>query len=571
MVWPGGIMWRVIAALGAVALGALIYATVASVARESAVSHLKERNALFSTTLSNTLERFKHLPDVLSQNPTVGAALEGNVDLANARLKALATATGLEAIYLMDLSGLTVAASNHDSASSFLGQNYGFRPYFKRAVMGEVGEFYAIGATTSRPGYFVAGPVRRSGQTVGVLAVKVNLQPLTKTWANSGEIVLAANADGVVVLSAVDRFRYRALAEIDEKRRAEIADERQFGAQPLTALDWRESPDGGVTVEGARHLIYSQPINHLGWTLHVLQPVNAVDETALTALIAYFVVIALAGAAFFYTRSRRIGAALETSLHEREALTRLNERLEAEISERAAAEAALQQTQDELSRASRLAALGRMAATVTHELGQPLGAMQNYLTAADISARHHELPQQLTPIVDRMAATTKALRTFARGDKTGMERVDLRQILLNAKAMNQHDIAATNVDLAIKGGNDPLFVKGDPLRLEQVFTNLMLNAVQAVAEVDSRRIEIAVTSSSEEARISIGDSGPGLGEATLDALAEPFHTTRASGMGLGLSICQAIIDDHGGRLEAGESPLGGAEFVVVLPLEGQGS
>lgn len=560
-------MWRAGTALGAIALGALIYASVASVARDNTMARLKERNALFSATLSNTLERFQHLPEVLSESPTVSAALGGDVDFANTRLKALAVTTGLEAIYLMNRFGETVAASNFDSASSFLGQNYGFRPYFKRAISGDVGDFYAIGATTSKPGYFVAGPVVRSGETVGALAVKVDLQPLTTTWSDSGEIVLAANADGVVVLSAIDQYRYRALADIDEARRAEIANERQFGAEPLTTLEWRSRPDGSVTVGGARHLVYSKPIDQLGWTLHVLQPLNVVDKTALTALIAYFVVIALAGVAFFYARSRRIGAALKTSLTERDALARLNERLEAEISERTAAEAALQQTQDELSRASRLAALGKMAATVTHELGQPLGAMRNYLAAADIAASHQDLPKQLTPIVERMANTTKALRTFARGDKAGMELVDLRQVLNAAKTMNQHDIAANSVELSITERQGAMVVKGNPLRLEQVFTNLMLNAVQAVVECEVRRIEIGFIASAGEIRVSVGDSGMGLGDASLDVLAEPFHTTRAAGMGLGLSICKAIVHDHGGRLEVGQSPLGGAELAVVLPLE----
>jgi len=118
------------------------------------------RLTLYRSTAENELRHFAHLPFLLSLDPVVQSTLaDGDPDVLNARLARFAQSAGLDAIYLMDQTGDTIAASNAKLPGSFVGQNYAFRPYFQDAMNGELAEFYGIGATTGIPGYFYAMPV----------------------------------------------------------------------------------------------------------------------------------------------------------------------------------------------------------------------------------------------------------------------------------------------------------------------------------------------------------------------------------------------------------------------------
>ena len=170
---------------------------------------------------------------------------------------------------------------------------------------------------------------------------------------------------------------------------------------------------------------------------------SRVEERALLVLIVYGVVLALAALAYVYARSRRISAALRSSQD-------LNERLEAEISERKAAETTLRRTQTELAQSERLAALGRLAASVTHELGQPLSAMRNYLAAADVTGETADLSDRLEPVVNRMETTTKQLRAFARQGDDALSAIDLCAVISGAIDLIAHDFQAAGVKLGFE-------------------------------------------------------------------------------------------------------------------------
>lgn len=284
-----------------------------------------------------------------------------------------------------------------------------------------------------------------------------------------------------------------------------------------------------------------------------------VAERALLVLIVYGVVLALAALAYVVARSRRISAALHLSQN-------LNERLEAEISEREAAETTLRRTQTELAPSERLAALGRLAASVTHELGQPLSAMRNYLAAADVTGQTSDLSARLDPVVGRMETTTKQLRSFARQGEETLVPIDFCDALLGAVDLTAHDYAAAGVAIDVATPNGPVWVKGDVQRLEQVCINVLRNAMLVVGEA-SEKCVAATISVGDSVKLTIADTGPGLDDAAVDALAEPFFTTREAGMGLGLAISSAIIKEHGGALSARNGTLGGVEFTVDLPKE----
>lgn len=137
------------------------------------------RLSLYRSTVLAEVERFEHLIQVLSVDPFVIAALQDVPNQAlNDRFTEFAEAAGLDAIFLMDVTGQTTAASNSETAGSFVGQNYEFRPYFQDALSGNRGRFYGIVALSGLPGYFIADPVRNvAGDVIGVVAIKINLVP----------------------------------------------------------------------------------------------------------------------------------------------------------------------------------------------------------------------------------------------------------------------------------------------------------------------------------------------------------------------------------------------------------
>jgi two-component system C4-dicarboxylate transport sensor histidine kinase DctB len=260
---------------------------------------------------------------------------------------------------------------------------------------------------------------------------------------------------------------------------------------------------------------------------------------------------------------------LARSEEEEAKLRDANERLAIEIDDRKTAERSLKRTQSELERASRLAALGQLSASVTHELGQPIAAMRNHLVAAEISSSGEaKLPQKIGSLVDRMEGITRQLRFFARSENEAFDDVDLCTSVNAALSLVAPNIEQGRVKISFDAPPSPVFIRGSALRIEQVITNLLRNAIDATDEADAPEIHVAIMASDDEAVLEIQDNGHGLGEATLAELQEPFVTTKESGrgMGLGLAISTSIVKDHDGKMTARNRDGGGTIFCVTFPI-----
>lgn len=530
------------------------------------------RLSLYKSTLLSEIERFVYFPFVLSQDPYVIQALSGEGgDRLNVRLERFAQKSGLEAIYLMDRTGLTISSSNYATKTSYVGQNYAFRPYFKDALSGGHGEFYGIGATTKQPGLFISEPVRNvQGQIIGVIAVKLNFGQLEGLWIDSDEQVLLANKDSVVLLSSNPRWRYRALFPISKERRDEIQQERQFANEPLYELNWRVWNENQVMVEGSHFLLVTEEMDSRNWTLYFFASQDPVQEKTWLTLVFVFVILTIVFAIIQFRRTIRIGEALRESQADSAALRDANRRLAVEIEERKVAEKRLKNTQKELTRASRLAALGQLAVSVTHELGQPLAAMRNYLTAAEMSPNPPAptFMQRMNGLALRMENITKQLKFFAKPGSDTFEAVDMRDVLKGAEELLQPDFVSNAVHYKRIVPNTPVMVHANRLRLEQVLTNLMRNALNAMENGDERVLTVELGIENNHACVDVFDTGIGLGKAKLEDLQEPFVTTRASGegLGLGLAISSEIVKEHGGRMAARNRQVKGSAFKIELPL-----
>lgn len=536
--------------------------------RAEELERAEARLSLYRSTVKAELERFSHLTYVLSRDSVViETAAGGDTAALDARFAAFAERAGIDAIYLMDLEGVTRSASNARTPYSFVGQDYSFRPYFKAALRGEQGEFYGIGATTGIPGYFFAEAIYdTSGAPLGVVAIKIDLSTLQESWRLAGERVILANADGVALLASVPEWRYRTLNTLKPNQRERISNARQFGKQPLTPLAWRPGARSAV-IDGEDALYLSSSDLPNAWTMHYFASDDPVVTRASLTTGVFLLLAGLMFIGFQVQRMRRIGAALRRSESEEALLRDANARLAVEIDERRSAEQRLQKTQADLERAGRLAALGQLAASVTHELGQPIAAMRNHLAATEIQSGHSPLTERLQGLVDRMEDITRQLKFFSRKGRDKFADVDLRHAMQAALDLVAPNFDAADVTLTVEKPDTPVILNANAMRIEQVMTNLLRNAVDATDGQASREITISVNEDTEAVWFDVSDNGHGLGARSFEDLREPFTTSRESGhgMGLGLTISSGIVDDHGGEMTAWNKEDGGAVFQARFP------
>ncbi|WP_162651491.1 ATP-binding protein [Lentilitoribacter sp. Alg239-R112] len=537
---------------------AVLFVSAVSYFRGEEVSEANARLSLYTRSVNETLQRFQHLPYVLARDALVVsvAGQDKRPDILNIRLRQYADEASLEAIYLMDGQGLVLSASNFAQKQSFIGKNYGFRPYFLSSSEGNRGEFFGVGATTGRPGYFVSETVTSyDGDFLGVIAIKLDMSELQAAWEAAAERVFVSNADGVVVLSSNKDWLYKLLKPLNEQQLDEIKKGRQFGDQNLELLDWQQDTQNEATFQNDRFIYVSNPSDRLGWTVHYLLDEKRIYERATLTTAIFGVAIICLVLFSTFLRSRRIGTALQISQNDREQLRVAN--------------AELEMAQTELEKTSKLAALGQLSASVTHELGQPISALRNYLTAAEISGdiANEQTRLKLFRVTERMENITKQLRFFIRSNDDGFQQVDLRKVASVAIELLEHKVDAAKVMLTTQLGDAPALVMGNQLRLEQVIVNLVSNSIGAIEDEEGGQIDISIEASGKYVILKVKDNGVGFGDRSLEILTEPFHTTKASGegMGLGLSIASEIIREHNGKITAETPAEGGSCFSIFLP------
>ncbi|WP_395664280.1 ATP-binding protein [Methylocella sp.] len=237
--------------------------------------------------------------------------------------------------------------------------------------------------------------------------------------------------------------------------------------------------------------------------------------------------------------------------------------------------------QDELARANRAATIGALSATIAHELNQPIVAVtidaQTSLRYLDADppkvAQAMETMGRVVKNAERVSAIVRHTREqLVRGSRP-LERVDLCQISREMKALLDRELAARHTILSVKCPASAIQVLANRVELQQVFSNLIGNAVDAMAEqAGARTIDIVIGLVGEdEASVEIADSGPGVGEAEMNRIFDSFFSTKPDGIGIGLQISKAIVQSLGGRLSASNRPTGGAAFRFTLPLKSEAS
>ena len=144
--------------------------------------------------------------------------------------------------------------------------------------------------------------------------------------------------------------------------------------------------------------------------------------------------------------------------------------------------------------------------------------------------------------------------------------IDLHAVVNESVALVAHDIRARQIVVDINGSSSPCIINGDQVLLQQVLVNLLINAMDAVAEMSPARRQVTIASEARAAdvEVSVRDTGPGLPADVISTLFTPFVSTKSHGLGIGLAIARTIVDAHGGTIEARNNPEGGATFTVTL-------
>jgi two-component system, NtrC family, C4-dicarboxylate transport sensor histidine kinase DctB len=497
---------------------------------------------------------------------------------------------------LMTPDGETIAASNYEKATSFLGQNFSYRPYFTSALAGKKGHFYAMGTTSGVRGYYFATPVRGpSGAVTGVLAVKVGLDVIEAEWRTQEARIIVTDPEGIIFMSTDPDWLYRGLLPLTEDRLARAAASRRYAGIVPTSLPHRVVKDGALALitlqngQGTNHeyVVAGQIMPRADWRVQVFldtAPFHAQARLNIMALLMFLGALAATSLVILQRRARlaerialqeRAQAELERRVMARTAdLARANALIETEVAERRATEAELRQTQGDLVQAGKLAALGQMSAALSHEINQPLAAARNYADSAAIlidrgdSARAKENVGQILGLIDRMAAIARHLRHVARKPDTPLQDIVLADAVGEALKLLATRLDAAGVRVSVDLPSDLPLVRGGPVRLQQVLANILANAVDAVEGTAHRVIEVTADVAAGRVQLSVRDHGAGVPQAIAERIFDPFFTTKrvGAGLGLGLSISYNIMKDFGGDLRVANHPDGGAVFTLDLAI-----
>ena len=224
--------------------------------------------------------------------------------------------------------------------------------------------------------------------------------------------------------------------------------------------------------------------------------------------------------------------------------------------------------------ASRRATMSALASSIAHELAQPLGAMiLNAEALQSMIAAKRATPDTIEEILsdihaDGVLATQiiERQRAMLRSRPLQKKPIDLHAVVNESVALVAHDIRARQIVVDVNGSSSPCIINGDQVLLQQVLVNLLINAVDAVAEMSPtrRRVTIASEARAADVEVSVRDTGPGLPEDVISTLFTPFVSTKSHGLGIGLAIARTIVDAHGGTIQARNNPEGGAIFTVTL-------
>ncbi|MCP1199625.1 ATP-binding protein [Notoacmeibacter sp. MSK16QG-6] len=572
-------------------IGTALVLTLQHFARDSAIADLRrqasETLALQSSALTGHLDKFRLLPPLLAGRDTIQTIFAENDSRSGiTEAKRAAGLSGAKDVLFLRPDG-SVFASAH---GEFDGHEFGGGELLRTAMQNRLGR-QTFSGSLGQPLYAFASAIRRDDAFLGAIVVLVGLDQLENIWALSHEPILVTWRD-VILIGNRPLWKGAQLHSHADAPGLLVA---EGGTRGLVRL--RSEPEDDAT-----KLAYLAELDLplLDWRLHALVDATPLSRTVDLALTTGLLLTVLAGltgltllkrseiAALRLRNERAQALRLERRVRDRTVeLRSVNQSLEQEVEVRQLAEKQLRKTQSELIHTAKLAVLGQMSATLSHEYNQPIAAVRSqaenartFLSRskperADISLSH------IIRLTERMGDLSKSLLGFARRPGSDIAPTSLSAALDEALMLTGPRLRKAGISLNSEDVGKDIRVMGGRLRLTQVLVNLINNAADALEglgvepgtgrpETDTPRISISATRSDDFCLIRIEDNGPGLPDRPASEIFEPFVSTKGvgEGLGIGLSVVDSIVTDFGGGISAGSSAMGGACFEIrLLPAE----
>ncbi|EEX92841.1 DctB [Vibrio orientalis CIP 102891 = ATCC 33934] len=555
----------------------------------------KEQLERFAEFISSKLDKYAHLPQLIAKDTEIISALQNptnsaQIELTNRYLEQVNNTIQSTDAYLLDEFGNTIASSNWNLQRSFVGRNYAWRPYFSNAIQGQPSQYFALGSSSKQRGYYFSYPVTYAAEIIGVIVIKMDLTAIESNWQNKTNILVATDNYNVIFMSSNEEWLFKSLTTLSEAQRQTILNSRQYLDSPIRSFGFA----GDLSIPRSEltnplstgfensYLVSSRPLEKHDLTLRVLTPKATLLWSTLSFSLVTTLLFVIAYLSLQLTYQRNLKKRQFEQLQS-EAKQKLEflvmertSELQAEVAERTKTEHALRQTQDELIQAAKLAVLGQMSASISHELNNPLAAIRSF---ADNGRRFLEKSKydrvddnltRISALTDRMAKISSQLRSFAKkSDSDEITRADAAPIIFAAKELLAPQFKANQVTLNLDIEPNLPSIEINPIQLEQVLINLLTNAIQAIEDQQSKQIDLSVQYGNGKVEVLVDDNGPGIPFDSQAQLFEPFYTTKKNGLGLGLSISHQITQAMGGELSVTTSPLGGARFILAIPTTTQ--
>jgi C4-dicarboxylate-specific signal transduction histidine kinase len=258
-----------------------------------------------------------------------------------------------------------------------------------------------------------------------------------------------------------------------------------------------------------------------------------------------------------------------------------NEELERRVTERTSelikASEALREAQTQLAHVNRVTTMGQLAASIAHEINQPLAAVVNNANACLrwLAAQNLEEVRRSAELViadgHRASDVVNGIRALFKKAPLQNSAVDINEAILEVIHLTHGEVGKNGVSVQTQLAEDLPLIQGDRVQLQQVILNLIINAIEAMSGVNEGSRELLISSGKDASGgvfVAVQDSGPGLNPEGFDRVFDTFYTTKTGGMGMGLSVCRSIVEHHGGSIEASRKAGPGATIQFTLPIEG---
>ena len=534
-------------------------------AKEQARKSADETLNIQIESLNGLLNKFRSLPPILARQQDLINLFRPDFarDKIRDKLTQLAYFSGARDVALYTLDG-GYYASARDVYPNSLRASQDSEQLLIAPTESRLGRATLLFETGDRL-YGFSSLVGGVNQPIGIVVFFVDLSTIENAWALSRLPIFVTNQNDQIILSNVAEWRGKYLKDVIVIETAspqvyfnkELRDAEPI-MKPLTLLEW-DIHVLGLTPTLSKSRRYAVLLSFL---------------VTVTVALAIILVVRRRDAAIQAERLERANALrLERLVQKRtRALNESNISLQKQIEERKLAEERLIKAQEEVVRAAKLAAIGQMSATLSHEYNQPLAAIGTYAENADkfLELQKPERASEnlglIRQQVERMGALSRTLLGFARKPDSESHSVSLSAVIDESILLCSPRARKSTVELRIEKPANPVFVLGGKIRLTQVFVNLITNAIDATASRDDALVRLTVSEADHQMIVEVADNGPGIDPSMAQQIFEPFFTTKEAGVGLGigLSIVSDLVHDFGGRIAVSDSDLGGALFRVFL-------